>query len=71
MRTFLSYFACKGFKFYQMDVKSTFLNWILEEEVYIEQTDSFVDPNNRNMVCVGVTKLLNNKIFNTRMITLI
>ena len=27
----------KGFKVYQMDVKSTFLNEILEKEVYIEQ----------------------------------
>ena len=34
-----------------MDVKSTFLNGILEEEVYIEQLEGFVDPNKRNMVC--------------------
>ena len=34
-----------------MDVKSSFLNGILEEEVYIEQLEGFVDANNKNMVC--------------------
>ena len=38
VRTLLAYAAYKGFKVYQMDVKSTFLNGILEEEVYIEQS---------------------------------
>ena len=37
VRTLLAYPAYKGFKVYQMDVKSAFLNGILEEEVYIEQ----------------------------------
>ena len=36
VRTLVAYSAYKGFKVYQMDVKSTFLNGILEEEVYIE-----------------------------------
>ena len=34
-----------------MDVKSTFLNVILEEEVYIKQLEGFFDTNNKNMVC--------------------
>ena len=34
-----------------MGVKSTFLNGILNEEVYIEQLEGFVDPNKRDMVC--------------------
>ena len=34
-----------------MDVKSIYLNGILEEEVYIEQPEGFFDPNNKNMVC--------------------
>ena len=51
VRTFLAYSTYKVFKFYQMDVKSTFLNGILEEEVYIEQPKGFVDANNKNMVC--------------------
>ena len=36
VRTLLAYSTYKGFKVYQMDVKSAFLNGILEEEVYIE-----------------------------------
>ena len=51
VRTILAYAAHKGFKVYQMDVKSTFLNGILDEEVYIEQLESFIDPDKRNMVC--------------------
>ena len=51
IRTLLAYCGYKGFKVYQMDVKSTFLNGILEEEVYIEQPEGFVDKNNKNMVC--------------------
>ena len=34
-----------------MDVKSTFLNGILEEEVYIEQPKGFVDSRKGNIVC--------------------
>ncbi|GJS90776.1 retrovirus-related pol polyprotein from transposon TNT 1-94 [Tanacetum coccineum] len=35
---------------YQMDVKTTFLNGILREEVYVSQPDGFVDPENPNHV---------------------
>ena len=41
VKILLAYAAYKGFKVYQMDVKSTFLNGILEEEVYIEQPKCF------------------------------
>ena len=51
VRNLLAYVAYKGFKFYQMDVKSIFLNGILEEEVYIEQPEGFFDENNKNIVC--------------------
>src|SRR5277367_6445735 len=51
VRTLLAYVVYKGFKVYQMDVKSTFLNGLLEEEVYIEQLEGFVDENNKEKVC--------------------
>ncbi|GJY32448.1 retrovirus-related pol polyprotein from transposon TNT 1-94 [Tanacetum coccineum] len=35
---------------YQMDVKTTFLNVILREEVYVSQPDGFVDQDNLNHV---------------------
>ena len=50
VRNLLAYAAHRGFKVYQMDVKSTFLNGILDEEVYIEQPEGFVDPRKRDMV---------------------
>ena len=33
-----------NFKLYQMNVKSAFLNGMLQEEVYVEQPKGFVDP---------------------------
>ena len=51
VRKILACVAHKGFKLYQMDVKSTFLNGILEEEVYIEKPEGFIDPSKRDMVC--------------------
>ena len=32
------------FKLYQMDVKNTFLNGILKEDVYVAQPKGFIDP---------------------------
>ena len=52
VRTLLAYSAYKGFKLYQMDVKSAFLNGVLEEEVYIEQLDGFCDLEKSNMVYI-------------------
>jgi hypothetical protein len=41
IRMFLAYSCHKNFKVYQMDVKSTFLNGDLEEEVYMEKPGGF------------------------------
>jgi hypothetical protein len=42
--------ASKGFKLYQMDVKSAFLNGVIQEEVYARQPLSFENPNYPNRV---------------------
>ncbi|GJT92008.1 retrovirus-related pol polyprotein from transposon TNT 1-94 [Tanacetum coccineum] len=44
IRIFVAYAAHKSFLTYQMDLKTTFLNGILKEEVYVAQPDGFVDP---------------------------
>jgi hypothetical protein len=33
-----------GFKLYQMDVKSDFLNSVIQEEVYVRQPPGFENP---------------------------
>nr|GEU34734.1 hypothetical protein [Tanacetum cinerariifolium] len=47
---FLTYAAHKNMIVYQMDVKSAFLNGNLREEVYVSQSDGFVDQDNPNHV---------------------
>nr|GEX28096.1 hypothetical protein [Tanacetum cinerariifolium] len=42
IRLFLTYAAHKDFTVFQMDVKTTFLNGILKEEVYVGQPPGFV-----------------------------
>jgi hypothetical protein len=51
IRIFLAYACHKNFKVYQMDVKSTFLNADLEEEVYVEKLEGFSLTYNPNYVC--------------------
>jgi hypothetical protein len=41
MRILLAFSVAKGFKLHQMDVKSTFMNGVLEEEVYVRQPPGF------------------------------
>nr|GFA12207.1 hypothetical protein [Tanacetum cinerariifolium] len=50
IRIFLAYAAQKNMVVYQMDVKTTFLNGNLREEVYVSQPDGFVDQDNPNHV---------------------
>jgi hypothetical protein len=41
IRILLAFSVAKGFRFYQMDVKSNFLKGFLEEEVYVRQPPEF------------------------------
>ncbi|GJQ90127.1 retrovirus-related pol polyprotein from transposon TNT 1-94 [Tanacetum coccineum] len=50
IRIFLAYAAHMNMIVYQMDVKTTFLNGIMREEVYVSQPDGFVDQDNPNHV---------------------
>jgi hypothetical protein len=37
----LAFVALKGFKLFQMDVKSAFLNGYIDEEIYVRQSPGF------------------------------
>nr|GEV74838.1 hypothetical protein [Tanacetum cinerariifolium] len=50
IRIFLAYAAYKNMVVYQMDAKTAFLNGNLREEVYVSQSDGFVDQDNPNHV---------------------
>nr|GEX76466.1 Gag-Pol polyprotein [Tanacetum cinerariifolium] len=50
VQIFIAYAAHKSFPIYQMDVKTTFLNGPLKEEVYVAQPNVFVDPDHPKKV---------------------
>jgi hypothetical protein len=50
IRILLSIGRHLGFKLYQMDVKSAFLNGVIQEEVYVEQPKGFQDPHHPHHV---------------------
>jgi hypothetical protein len=50
IRILLAYATHHDFKLQQMDVKSTFLNGSLQEEVYVDQPPGFEDPSFPNHV---------------------
>jgi hypothetical protein len=50
IRILLAYATYHGFKLYQMDVKSAFLNGTIKEEVYVEQPPGFEDSEYPNHV---------------------
>nr|GEV34311.1 retrovirus-related Pol polyprotein from transposon TNT 1-94 [Tanacetum cinerariifolium] len=50
VRIFVAYATDKSFPNYQMDVKTTFLNGPLKEEVFVSQPHGFVDPDHLEKV---------------------
>ncbi|KAJ9561989.1 hypothetical protein OSB04_007149 [Centaurea solstitialis] len=52
IRMFLDYAAHKDLTVYQMDVKTTFLNGVLKEEVYVSQLEGFVDQDHPDHVYI-------------------
>nr|GEW40119.1 integrase, catalytic region, zinc finger, CCHC-type, peptidase aspartic, catalytic [Tanacetum cinerariifolium] len=56
VRMFIAYAAHKNITIFQMDVKMTFLNGPLKEEVYVSQPEGFIDPEFPNHVYSGYSK---------------
>jgi len=50
VRLLLTFACMSGFKLFQMDVKSVFLNEIINEEVYVELPSNFEDHQHPNHV---------------------
>jgi hypothetical protein len=50
IRILLAFAASNGFKLYQMDVKSAFLNCVIQEDVYVRQPTGFKNPKYPNRV---------------------
>ncbi|GKC28971.1 retrovirus-related pol polyprotein from transposon TNT 1-94 [Tanacetum coccineum] len=50
VQIFVAYAPHKSFTIYQMDVKTTFLNGPLKEEIYVAQPDGFIDFDNLEKV---------------------
>jgi len=52
LRLLLALAALEDWEIHQMDVKSAFLNGLLDEEIYMEQPQGFVDPDHPHKVCL-------------------
>jgi hypothetical protein len=52
LRLILALAALEDWEIHQMDVKSAFLNGLLDEEIYMEQPEGFVDPDHPDKVCL-------------------
>ena len=52
IRMLLALAAQKGWNIHQMDVKSTFLNGYLEEEIFVEKPEGFVVQGMEEKVCL-------------------
>ena len=47
----LAFAAFYDYEIWQMDVKTAFHNGYLKEELYMMQTEGFIDPKGANKVC--------------------
>lgn len=52
IRTMISLAAQMGWEIHQMDVKTAFLNEVIEEEVYIEHLEGFETHEKKSHVCI-------------------
>ena len=50
IRALIALAAKRGWKIYQLDVKSVFLNGVLEEEIYMEQPPGFISKGKEGKV---------------------
>jgi hypothetical protein len=50
IRILLAFAASKGLKLYHMDVKSAFLNCVIQEEVFVRHPPGFENPKYPNRV---------------------
>jgi hypothetical protein len=50
IRILLAFAASKGFELYQMDVKSAFLNGVIQHKVFVRQPPGFENPKYPNRV---------------------
>ena len=57
IRMLIAIAAIHNLEIYQMDVKTTFLNGDLDEEIYMEQPEGFIVPGQENKVCRLVKSL--------------
>jgi len=51
IRTLIAVAASYGLIIHQMDVKTTFLNGELDEEIYMDQPEGFIVDGQENKVC--------------------
>ena len=57
IRLLIAMAAIFDLKIHQMDVKTTFLNGDLEEEIYMNQPEGFVEPGQESKVCKLIKSL--------------
>jgi hypothetical protein len=52
LRLILALAMLEDWEIHQMDIKSVFLNGLLEEEIYMEQLEGFITPGQESKVCL-------------------